>query len=126
MIFPGDWHVLSSSINEGHAGLKEIADASEYRAETLKLLDKFSHFKRTHSFLLQVWESLYSEMINAFAAAYPQFNILNILSLLELTCKFASYTLYNNNYTMQMGYFCDYRGVQSCCTHTSEPERLLH
>lgn len=76
MGLPGDWHVLSSSINEGilSCWFKGIADASEYRAETLKLLDKCSHFKRTHSFLLQVWESLYSEMINAFAAAYPQFN----------------------------------------------------
>ncbi|SMN12414.1 hypothetical protein SPBRAN_864 [uncultured Candidatus Thioglobus sp.] len=59
-----------------HAGLREIAKNSGYKAETLKSLENCSHFKRTHSFLLQLWEAMLTEMMKLFVDSYPQFAAL--------------------------------------------------
>lgn len=62
--FPGDWHVL---LNYQKALMKSFADAgitdlgklSGHRAETLTSLIKCSNFKRTHRFIVEVYQALY-------------------------------------------------------------------
>ena len=49
-------------------GLKQIAGASGFRAETLTALQKCSHFKHTHHFYMEAWEALYLHMVESFVS----------------------------------------------------------
>ena len=55
-----------------HAGLMELAKACGHRGETLTALQKCSNFKRTHQFLLQVWQAIYWSMIKASMTRNPE------------------------------------------------------
>ena len=49
-----------------HAGLRELAKSCSFHGTTLKSLESCSNFKRTHCFLLQVWEAIYQEMVHTY------------------------------------------------------------
>ncbi|XP_035680555.1 uncharacterized protein LOC118418656 isoform X2 [Branchiostoma floridae] len=70
IIFPGDWHTLKNYQNAlmkvyWEGGLKQIA-SGRIKGQTLLSVGLCKHFKRTHKFLLQVWEALYRCEIEAF------------------------------------------------------------
>ena len=60
--YPGDWHLLKNyqiclMKPFFEAGLKDIAIASGYPAMSIQ---SCSNFQRTHNFLMEIWEGLYS------------------------------------------------------------------
>ena len=66
--FPGDWHFLKNYQEVllkiyYDAGLCELAKGSGYQPNSVG-----SNFKRTHHFLLEVWESIYRHFLAHFLA----------------------------------------------------------
>jgi len=82
LIFPGDWHILKNfqpviMKMYYHAGLRDLAKMSGFQGATLTSLENCSHFKRTHQFLLQVWEALYREMFRAYTTNSNLGNVID-------------------------------------------------
>jgi hypothetical protein len=81
LIFPGDWHTLKNyqcTLMKAYygAGLEEIAKASGYRGSTLISLSRCTNFKRTHRFLLQVWEALFRVILRGYLEKSQKYDIL--------------------------------------------------
>ena len=65
---PGDWHMLmnyQSALMKPYfdAGLRHLAKAAGYPVSSIQTCGQF---KRTHQFLLEVWEAMYRAMISLF------------------------------------------------------------
>ena len=89
LVFPGDWHTLKNfqeTIMKVYfrAGLKEIAEASGYKGTTLVSLEKCSNFKRTHAFIVQLWEAMYRAMLMKFANSESDEKLLqDVVAILQ-------------------------------------------
>jgi len=115
LIFPGDWHTLANFQPVlvkiyFHAGLKQLARAAGFKGETLTSLEKCSNFKRTHQFLLQLWQAMYRAMLVAFTTynEIPEFtldedvNIRNVLKISEALLKDSGTEQQLGNYLSSM------------------------
>ena len=65
---PGDWHLLmnyQSALMKPYfdAGLKHLAKSAGYPVSSIQTCGQF---KRTHQFILEVWEAMYRVMISLF------------------------------------------------------------
>ena len=79
--FPGDWHLLKTyqlAVMKPYfdAGLKQLANASGYPTASIECCGQF---KRTHHFLLEVWESLYRAMISMFNSKNESTDLLKVI-----------------------------------------------
>ena len=78
--YPGDWHIL---LNYQvclmkpffEAGLKDLAIVSSYPAQSIQ---NCSQFKRTHCFLMEVWEAMYRCMLQNFLATLQEKDSLEL------------------------------------------------
>ena len=66
--YPGNWHLLhtyQSPLMKAFfdAGLKHLTNVAGYPTAAIQ---NCSQFKRTHSFILEVWEALYRTMLDKF------------------------------------------------------------
>ena len=69
--FPGDFHILMNYqpvLQKIYydVALKQVASKCGFKGETLTALQKCSHFKNTHYFIVEIWEALYLEVLNLF------------------------------------------------------------
>ncbi|CAG2237374.1 unnamed protein product [Mytilus edulis] len=85
--FPGDWHILKNTqpvLLKAYfdAGLKDIAKLTHKEDGLLTILQQCTNFRKTHLFLLDMWESFYSSQLLSF---FDYRNSKHDLS--DFTCK---------------------------------------
>ncbi len=86
--FPGDWHLLRNyqiclMKPFFDAGLKDLAIASGYPANSIESCSKF---RRTHLFLMETWEGLFRLMLDGFVSSHT--STLNLAHTLEELHKY--------------------------------------
>lgn len=74
--FPGDWHILFNyqpALMKPYAdaGLSKFAEVSGHQSETLTSLLQCKNFRRTHNFLIQAFETLYSFFLSLYLSSVP-------------------------------------------------------
>ena len=74
--FPGDWHMLKNfqiALTKPYfdMGLKELAHVAGYHVAAIQ---SCSQFKRTHHFLMEVWQALYQVMVHRFITQHANGN----------------------------------------------------
>lgn len=69
------------------AGLNILAMASGFQAETLKCVANASNFKRTHAFLMQVWEAFYGHFFRQYMLHYGSGALLASIRAQLLHCN---------------------------------------
>ena len=126
IIYPGDWHLLKNfqevlMKQYFHSGLQEIALASGFKASTLRALQACSHFKRTHIFLLNVWEAMYQQMVQSSSILDS-----TLQSMLDVSCtesiltntdcyiRFHEYVRKQGEVDMTFKYWSDFVLVDCC------------
>ncbi len=72
--FIGDWHLLHNFHSVlmkiyYEAGLKDLAQCSGFRGETIKSLKNCTNFNRTHAFFLQSMEAFYRHFLQEFSSS---------------------------------------------------------
>ena len=74
--FIGDWHLMKNYQEilmrvYYDAGLKHLAIAAGFRAETLTHLQKCSNFQHAHHFLIEAWEAMLQHLFRLFVQSLP-------------------------------------------------------
>jgi hypothetical protein len=92
IVFPGDWHILYNYQKVlmkvyWDAGLMQLAQAAGYKGEALTSLSKASNFRRTHDFLLQVYEAFVSTFAENFLSQHSEIETSEIQLLATALTK---------------------------------------
>ena len=124
MPFPGDWHLkkFQPVFMEVFfdAGLKQLAETSGYRGETLTSLGTCSNFKRTNSFLLQLHEALLRQLISTFTKAATEVETTSMLAVLNEVVRIFQQCTKESNTTISKSLQQIYHLI------SSEPVRQLY
>ena len=114
ILYPGDWHILKNyqiALMKPYfeAGLKHLAKAAGYPVAGIQFC---SQFKKTHLFIMEVWEAIFCSILDAFLASDPtgEHLVAKVSELLANKCTGheiaqAHHKLVNENVLQQFGVF---------------------
>ena len=114
ILYPGDWHMLKNyqiALMKPYfeAGLKHLAKAAGYPVAGIQFC---SQFKKTHLFIMEVWETIFCSMLDAFLASDPtgEHLVAKVSELLANKCTGheiaqAHHKLANENVLQEFGVF---------------------